>query len=82
MELFEVYEADGSLLYVSSFLDRAQLDPGDFVVRRPWATSAKPTSVIPPGEPEAEVWECGPHMNAWGGHDARCRRVIPPGGAS
>lgn len=20
-------------------------------------------------------WECGPHANAWGGHDARCRRV-------
>ncbi|NUS54721.1 MAG: hypothetical protein HOV66_07645 [Streptomycetaceae bacterium] len=22
-----------------------------------------------------EVWECGPHANAWNGHDARCRRV-------
>lgn len=21
------------------------------------------------------VWECGPHRNAWGGHDARCRQV-------
>lgn len=21
------------------------------------------------------VWECGPHANAWKGHDARCRRV-------
>lgn len=23
----------------------------------------------------SDVWECGPHANAWGGHDARCRRV-------
>ena len=23
----------------------------------------------------AEQWECGPHTNAWNGHDARCRRV-------
>lgn len=22
-----------------------------------------------------ERWECGPHANAWGGHDARCRRT-------
>lgn len=22
-----------------------------------------------------ERWECGPHTNAWGGHDARCRRI-------
>lgn len=22
-----------------------------------------------------ERWECGPHTNAWGGHDARCRKV-------
>ena len=21
------------------------------------------------------TWECGPHTNAWGGHDARCRRI-------
>lgn len=23
----------------------------------------------------AERWECGPHSNAWNGHDARCRKV-------
>lgn len=23
----------------------------------------------------SEQWECGPHANAWNGHDARCRRV-------
>lgn len=22
-----------------------------------------------------KVWECGPHANAWNGHDARCRQV-------
>jgi hypothetical protein len=28
--------------------------------------------------PETEaalVWDCGPHTNAWKGHDARCRQV-------
>lgn len=35
------------------------------------------TRVTPP-EP-TEVWECGPHANAWNGHDARCRRITPPG---
>lgn len=24
---------------------------------------------------EGAQWECGPHTNAWGGHDARCRQV-------
>jgi hypothetical protein len=26
-------------------------------------------------ETVALVWECGPHTNAWKGHDARCRQV-------
>ena len=26
-------------------------------------------------EIDAVVWECGPHANAWKGHDARCRQV-------
>jgi hypothetical protein len=49
LDLFEVYEADGSLLYVTSALDRATLEPGDRVYRRVWATAAAPTRVIPPG---------------------------------
>lgn len=24
---------------------------------------------------DEKVWECGPHANAWNGHDARCRQV-------
>lgn len=28
-------------------------------------------------QPE-EGWECGPHANAWNGHDARCRQVPAP----
>lgn len=27
---------------------------------------------------DAVVWECGPHANAWNGHDARCRQVPRP----
>lgn len=27
---------------------------------------------------EGEAWECGPHTNAWNGHDARCRHVPAP----
>lgn len=34
----------------------------------------------PPDEEPTEVWECGPHTNAWNGHDARCRRVVTPPG--
>lgn len=29
-------------------------------------------------EKDPLVWECGPHANAWGGHDARCRQVPRP----
>lgn len=44
-----------------------------------WAV-AKAADIIRialPARPEEDglVWECGPHANAWGGHDARCRRV-------
>ncbi len=47
MVLFEVYEANGSLLYVSSTLDRAALEPGDTVYRRAWATAAPFVRIIP-----------------------------------
>jgi hypothetical protein len=36
------------------------------------ALDAKPQSEA------AQMWECGPHANAWNGHDARCRRVVLP----
>lgn len=42
LDLFEVYEANGSLLYVSSFLDSRDFGPSDVIFRRPWATAAKP----------------------------------------
>lgn len=48
--LFEVYEANGSLLLVTSALDRSELEPTDRVYRRPWATAAETTRVIPPGK--------------------------------
>lgn len=38
--LFEQYEADGSLLVVTSDATALRLKSGDFIVRRPWATSA------------------------------------------
>jgi hypothetical protein len=38
--LFEQYEASGSLLIVTSDRSALRLEPGDFIVRRPWATSA------------------------------------------
>ena len=41
--LFEVYEASGNLLFVSSNLDGWEGEVGDYVVRRPWATAAEPT---------------------------------------
>ncbi|WP_243061178.1 hypothetical protein [Nocardioides sp. SR21] len=34
----------------------------------------------PPADDPAEAWECGPHTNAWNGHDARCRRITTPPG--
>ena len=38
--LFEQYEANGTLLFVTSDRTALQLEPGDFIVRRPWATAA------------------------------------------
>lgn len=43
--LFEKYEADGNLLVVTSDRSALQLEPGDFIVRRPWATAAPPVEV-------------------------------------
>lgn len=40
--LFEVYEASGNLLFVSSTLEGWEKEVGDYVVRRPWATAAEP----------------------------------------
>lgn len=45
MVLFEVYEANGNLLTVSSVIDRSILEPGDTIVRRPWSTAATPEDV-------------------------------------
>jgi hypothetical protein len=71
IDLFEVYEADGSLLLVTSALDRATLEPGDRVYRRAWATAAVPTRVIPSGV-SPPLW-CDEHMEPY------CpRHVIPP----
>ena len=43
LTLFEVYEANGNLLFVASILDGWEGEVGDYVVRRPWATAAEPT---------------------------------------
>ncbi len=43
--LFEHYEANGSLLLVTSDASALRLEPGDFIVRRPWATAANPEPV-------------------------------------
>lgn len=48
LDLFEVYEANGALLLVTSALDRSELQPTDRVYRRPWATAAEPTRLTPP----------------------------------
>ena len=40
LELFEQYEEDGSLLVVTSDRTALRLEPGDYIVRRPWATAA------------------------------------------
>lgn len=45
LELFEHYEADGTLLVVTSDPSSLTLEPGDSVVRRTWATAATPTDV-------------------------------------
>lgn len=43
--LFEQYEASGSLLVVTSDKTALRLEPGDFIVRRPWATAADAVEV-------------------------------------
>ena len=40
LALFEQYEADGSLLLVTSDATDLRLEPGDFIVKRPWATAS------------------------------------------
>ena len=40
LDLFEQYEASGSLLVVTSDSSSLRLEPGDYIVRRPWATAA------------------------------------------
>jgi hypothetical protein len=40
--LFEHYEANGSLLVVTSDPSDLRLEPGDFVIRREWATAVPP----------------------------------------
>lgn len=42
LDLFEVYEAGGQLLVVTSDLTSVNVQPGDVVIRRPWATAATP----------------------------------------
>lgn len=37
--LFEVYEANGALLLVTSDATLIEVEAGDYVVRRPWATA-------------------------------------------
>lgn len=39
--LFEHYEASGALLVVTSDASALQLEPGDVIYRRPWATAAQ-----------------------------------------
>ena len=43
--LFEHYEANGSLLVVTSDKAALRLEPGDFIVRRAWATAAEAIEV-------------------------------------
>lgn len=43
--LFEQYEADGSLLLVTSDATTLRLEPGDFIVKRPWATASPAVEV-------------------------------------
>lgn len=43
--LFEQYEVGGNLLVVTSDKSALQLEPGDFIVRRPWATAAPPVEI-------------------------------------
>lgn len=42
LDLFEHYEHTGSLLVVTSDASTLRLEPGDFIVRRAWATAAEP----------------------------------------
>ena len=43
MVLFEVYEASGALLLVASTMEDINPEPGDYIVRRAWATATAPT---------------------------------------
>ena len=43
--LFEQYEASGDLLVVTSDKSSLRLEPGDFIVRREWATACDPDEV-------------------------------------
>lgn len=45
LDLFEVYEAGGGLLLVTSDATLAELQSGDKMVRRAWATSAEVKAV-------------------------------------
>lgn len=45
LDLFEQYEHDGSLLVVTSDASSLRLEPGDYIVRRPWATAAPAVEV-------------------------------------
>lgn len=42
LDLFEHYEASGALLVVTSDASAISLEPGDFIVRRAWATASTP----------------------------------------
>ena len=45
LDLFEQYEASGELLVVTSDRSALRIEPGDFIVRRAWATAAEPIEV-------------------------------------
>lgn len=45
LDLFEVYERDGSLLLVTSDISQHTFAAGDYAFRRPWATAAPATLV-------------------------------------
>ena len=53
LELFEVYEADGSLLMVTSAASHIRLEPGDVVYRRVWSTCAEPVEYNRAGRGDA-----------------------------
>lgn len=45
LDLFEQYEASGELLVVTSDASALRLEPGDFIVKRVWATAADPVEI-------------------------------------